>query len=619
MDAPFSFDQDIENTRPSGRHARTSIPTSRKRYMIDLEEETASRKAARLEQSANAAKRRRGPANRTMSTMLHSSSGIAGRLAPLSRTSTEPLVPLTNEPQNFAQSQPSSFPCSAPTGDSSELQAWPSQVGTSSNSSDVNMYSSRQLEGFAMSQHGFSSMTNDQYPGLSAEELQELNQDPEANGTDEDILYSANANKDAQLHMNSSAELSPSQPFAFRTTQYSGPSYSAPGFNFSAALPATNNTAGDIENGRSSFSFPTSVPGSAAPTAPVQPAASQASSMPSLSGSPSIHNDDASAKPRRRLVQHTHMLLPTRFAEGEEPASSAAVDYEDNDDNNGEPDQDDSPVRHKAGKSCGFNSLKMSVSRREINDNAVMFLCGLLCIGNVWSEKADIMDLCVQAWFQAFEKLKPIRNFEGNTEPTEAELEILSNWGTTLRWRFKTAARKNVAQQFDLKRTHKGIEGGLAAMIICNRDRVAKLKDNSSYVFEDPGNRSKPGTIYCSQLLEDIIVEALYNNGKKSLGANCSDIFGDMIPMSVIALAAAAIEAAINEYGTATTYRQIFDHHFKQLMNWNTADASRQTDTLCVFRRMLMSTAHAAAGIDNESSLAEPEESRTDFSFFELC
>ena len=114
-------------------------------FVVDLEEETASRKAARLEHSANAAKRRRGPANRTMSTMLHSSSGVAGRLAPLSRTSTEPLVPLTNEPQNFAQSQPSSFPGSAPAGDSSELQAWPSQVGTSSNSGDMNMYSSRQV------------------------------------------------------------------------------------------------------------------------------------------------------------------------------------------------------------------------------------------------------------------------------------------------------------------------------------------------------------------------------------------------------------------------------------------------------------------------------------------
>ncbi|KAJ3743530.1 hypothetical protein DFH05DRAFT_1618731 [Lentinula detonsa] len=273
-----------------------------------------------------------------------------------------------------------------------------------------------------------------------------------------------------------------------------------------------------------------------------------------------------------------------------------------------EVDNDEMPAHCR--KLRGFSLLDMTTSQREINEYAVGYFCGLLSVGNILSDKGEAGDIVVQAWFQALRYLTPLRNFDGFTEPTEVELDILSQWGATLCGRFKASAKRNITV-FDLKKSHKGIPGGVTALIIINRDRVEKLKDRKSYVF---------------RILEDI-VEAMYNNGRKSIGVHCVQIFGDMMPLPVIALAATAIEAALDEYKdgqfakkkfSTSLYCPVFEHHMKQLENWKSADQSHQTDTLGCFRQSMMIAARSAAKINDEPTAAQAQECEN-FTLPELC
>ncbi|KAJ3744258.1 hypothetical protein DFH05DRAFT_1525274 [Lentinula detonsa] len=237
-------------------------------------------------------------------------------------------------------------------------------------------------------------------------------------------------------------------------------------------------------------------------------------------------------------------------------------------------------------RSASGDNTRMNKTTRDHDRNS-----------NILSDKGEAGDIAVQAWFRALRYLTPLCNFDGFTEPTEVELDILSQWGATLCGRFKASAKRNITV-FDLKKSHKGIPGGVTALIIINRDRVEKLKDRKSYVFQDPEDRSKPATVYKAQIFEDIIVEAMYNNGRKSIGVHCAEIFGDMMPLPVIVLAATAIEAALDEYKDGQFAKKKF--------------------STSLYRPSMMITARSAAKINDEPTAAQAQECEN-FTLSELC
>ena len=64
--------------------------------------------------------------------------------------------------------------------------------------------------------------------------------------------------------------------------------------------------------------------------------------------------------------------------------------------------------------------------RKEINERALNYLLGELSVTDPWLEKDVVLDLAAQSWFRSFEELHIPCRLEGDTEPTEVELSIVS-------------------------------------------------------------------------------------------------------------------------------------------------------------------------------------------------
>ncbi|EEB92233.1 hypothetical protein MPER_09288 [Moniliophthora perniciosa FA553] len=147
----------------------------------------------------------------------------------------------------------------------------------------------------------------------------------------------------------------------------------------------------------------------------------------------------------------------------------------------------------------------------------------------------------------------------------------------------------------------------------CTGLDLSETKPTGEEITLDPTNVNEPQSIYRNALIEEVIVHALFNNDAKSIGALAGSAFGNLMPLPTIALAATAIECAIDEFYKGvrktikfkgSTYCKIYRHHLRQLSNWN----EHQPESLAVFQSSLMADVKSAAGIDIDVDAASIEQ-----------
>ncbi|KAJ3744257.1 hypothetical protein DFH05DRAFT_1525270 [Lentinula detonsa] len=216
MNTPsFDFHNDLESAAPLGRGARTHVPAKRKQAMLEACEEDSTRKLQRKNQALTASKQRKGPASRSTGTGLQSSSGIAARFAPMSRTSMSPLVDSIG-PGNRAHI----FNHNCPIPES--------LLGNSISHSGC-------LE---LPPPGIGSHTGDDAFPLDTQEYNEIIDDPDAD-FNEDELYSDSTQNNAHLP----SLLSPTPAFTGTGVSTTSPSFSFPTPSFGSQISTSSESA----------------------------------------------------------------------------------------------------------------------------------------------------------------------------------------------------------------------------------------------------------------------------------------------------------------------------------------------------------------------------------------
>ncbi|KAL0067970.1 hypothetical protein AAF712_004873 [Marasmius tenuissimus] len=196
-------------------------------------------------------------------------------------------------------------------------------------------------------------------------------------------------------------------------------------------------------------------------------------------------------------------------------------------------------------------------------------------------------------------------------EPSQDEIKLILHRDAQLRNLFKKAAQQVVPSHYDLKQTARQ---GLSQQdaILHNRGKVAHLKTENRFLFEDPDDTEVLLSIYKNEIFEQVIIKSIFNNSKKSIGAVSSAIFGDVMPIATLALAATAVEAAIDEYCeglpeestpfTMGTYLKVYHYHYSQLLTWQKSGNSQVLNDL---REMLNGAKHAAGVVQATGDTAE--------------
>ncbi|KAJ8088795.1 hypothetical protein PM082_014041 [Marasmius tenuissimus] len=207
--------------------------------------------------------------------------------------------------------------------------------------------------------------------------------------------------------------------------------------------------------------------------------------------------------------------------------------------------------------------------------------------------------------------LKLLFNSRRYIEPSQDEIKLILHRDAQLRNLFKKAAQQVVPSHYDLKQTaRRGLSQQDA--ILHNCGKVAHLKTENRFLFEDPDDIEVPLSIYKNEIFEQVIIKSIFNNSKKSIGAVSSAIFGDVMPIATLALVATAVEAAIDKYCeglpeestpfTMGTYLKVYHYHYSQLLTWQKSGNSQVLNDL---REMLNGAKHAAGVVQATGDTAE--------------
>ncbi|KAL0565069.1 hypothetical protein V5O48_016965 [Marasmius crinis-equi] len=291
-------------------------------------------------------------------------------------------------------------------------------------------------------------------------------------------------------------------------------------------------------------------------------------------------------------------------------------DSSDDDDDDDDEISDDSgeQVLPRSRRKRGFNGLSMSTLELQIANLATRLFSARLIAVNPFPEHIQIPgavenpreSLAVQSWNEATVLIFRRHGILDVTSmaPSIEQVKLIKNRDVWIRGRFKTAARSGAVSQFGFKiRIEEDVE--IQDMKTHNEDLLAALKADDAFIFQDFRDIDKPGTVYRNPLIKDVILEALYNNDSKSVGAAVQHIFGDLMPLPVIALATTAIECALDEYDEGLRrpqsfktdkYHTIYSHHIKQLNSWNVADRVKGTATLQEYQKYLIALARKSTG-----------------------
>ncbi|KAL0067726.1 hypothetical protein AAF712_005166 [Marasmius tenuissimus] len=307
---------------------------------------------------------------------------------------------------------------------------------------------------------------------------------------------------------------------------------------------------------------------------------------------------------------------------------------------------DDEQATPKVQKRRGFNALGLSTFRKQVNSLACKYMNAQLAANNAWPDQpvqhaemavpstTEVHDprqtLAAECWYQAHAHLKTrfkVANAVDDFEPSQDEIKLISSRDTQLRNIFKKAAQQAVPLHYDLMQTaRRGLPRQDA--ILHNRGRVAYLKAENRFLFENPDDVEVPLSIYKNEIFEQIIVKSIFNNSKKSIGLVSSSIFGDVMPIATLALATTAVEAAIDEYRegfpddgipfTTGTYLPVYHYHYSQLLTWQKSGNNQALEELL---RGMMTRVKCALGVlqptgDATEQVAQPERAPISISKF---
>ncbi|KAK7027463.1 hypothetical protein VNI00_015208 [Paramarasmius palmivorus] len=309
----------------------------------------------------------------------------------------------------------------------------------------------------------------------------------------------------------------------------------------------------------------------------------------------------------------------------DDPGNGGDDDSDDGDDDDNS-DDDGNGNGGRKPKKRGFNGLGLSQTELRVARLSCQ-LYALSIVGeDAWPDMPAVVpanaspaaqvaidyreELAVKKWFSARDKVQERMGLDlSQLQPTGDVIRLVKERDYWARGRFKSAASDGASSQFGLKTKPDGRrQGAIPALVAYNRERVVTLKTNDSYIFQDPTNVDKPSTIYRNALLEDVITKALFNNASKSIGFASDSMFDEMMPLPTIALAAAAVECAIDEYYCGapkktpfkgTTYCKVYHHHIRQLNLWH----EHQPESLAAYQRALLKDVKVAASIDDPADV----------------
>ncbi|KAL0565901.1 hypothetical protein V5O48_016119 [Marasmius crinis-equi] len=281
---------------------------------------------------------------------------------------------------------------------------------------------------------------------------------------------------------------------------------------------------------------------------------------------------------------------------------------EDDSDNDSSDDDSSEPVLSQSKRKRGFNALTMNSIECQIASLATrLFSARLVAVnplpkqitspGSIGNPR-DV--LAIHSWNEAARLVFQDHGLFDVTSvtPSMEQLKLIKNRDVWIHGRFKNAARSGAVSQFGFKiQIEEDIE--LKDMASDNEDLLESLKTKDAFVFQD------------------VILKALYNDETKLVGIVVQHIFGDLMPLPVIALVTTAIECALDEYDKgvrrpvkfkADKYHTVYSHHLRQLNSWSNADHVNGTTTLRGYQHHLITLARKAASTKPPSHAARARE-----------
>ncbi|KAJ8519142.1 hypothetical protein ONZ45_g3895 [Pleurotus djamor] len=226
----------------------------------------------------------------------------------------------------------------------------------------------------------------------------------------------------------------------------------------------------------------------------------------------------------------------------------------------------------------------MNPQRRRIFDLAVTKFRVKLLFTNAFPDSITTMKFASEAWYQAFNSLQITLNYQGFTNPTDEELELIKARSSQFRGQVVTVARNATGPFFGLQKATD------QAVINANRETVSKLLNRLSFVYQNPDNRDEPGTLFRSALIPLVLNVSCFNKKEHSEGLH-GGTTSNFITLPAIALAVTTINCALDEWKTgikvdgqfsAKIYEATYQKHLKYLKDWEeySATRSRATDAL---------------------------------------
>ncbi|KAF8193194.1 hypothetical protein K438DRAFT_1969683 [Mycena galopus ATCC 62051] len=220
-----------------------------------------------------------------------------------------------------------------------------------------------------------------------------------------------------------------------------------------------------------------------------------------------------------------------------------------------------------------LRAADLSPVRRRLFDVAVCHMRMLSMSEGPYGDALQMHQVAVAAWYASQAELRETHGYEGAVTPTHDEIVLLMARSHQVKGDFKTVSRDVVLG----KKGYNFNDDSTPEAIAYNHQLVTTLLSNNAFLYCDPLNRDLPGSLYEHPAIQEVFNRVFFNDDGNSEAILTPKYFEKGMPLKVGAFIANSLECVISEHAigarvkcrmSAKTWQPKFEKHFKILEDW---------------------------------------------------